>query len=125
MRATDRERYRKRLVELRERIEQDFKDVRDGILEEAGNPSDISHVRTHLADSDAETLETDIAMGQNQHELLQQIEDALERMAEGTYGTCEECGEAIPKARLEAIPYATYCLPCRQAIEDDAQQGIV
>jgi RNA polymerase-binding protein DksA len=125
MRATDRERYKNRLIELRERIEQGFKDLRDGILEEAGNPSDISHVRTHLADADSETLETDIAMGQNQHELLQQIEDALERMAEGTYGKCEECGDAIPKARLDAIPYATYCLPCRQALEEETEQGIV
>ena len=125
MRATEREHYKKRLIALRERMEQGFKDLRDGILEEAGNPSDISHVRTHLADADAETLETDIAMGQNQHELLQQIEDALERMAEGTYGKCEECNDPIPKARLDAIPYATYCLPCRQALEDEAQKGIV
>jgi DnaK suppressor protein len=42
--------------------------------------------------------------------ILTQIEDALQRMDQGTYGRCDRCGEPIEFARLEAIPYATLCL---------------
>ena len=43
---------------------------------------------------------------------LEKIEASLERIEEGTYGTCEECGVKIPKTRLNAIPYATLCVKC-------------
>lgn len=49
--------------------------------------------------------------------LVAQIDDALRRMEQGTYGACERCGEPIEFARLEAIPYATYCLDCKRLEE--------
>jgi DnaK suppressor protein len=48
---------------------------------------------------------------------LASIEQALERMREGSYGTCEGCSGKIPMARLEALPYATYCINCQREIE--------
>jgi DnaK suppressor protein len=48
---------------------------------------------------------------------LQAIEDALERMREGTYGLCEDCDGQIPLARLQAVPYATRCVKCQSASE--------
>ena len=44
-----------------------------------------------------------------------QIEAALERLDEGRYGICADCGEPIPAGRLEIIPYATHCVACQQA----------
>ncbi len=46
---------------------------------------------------------------------LRQIEEALARFEEGTYGTCERCGKEIDIARLEAIPYTAFCLRCAEA----------
>lgn len=43
---------------------------------------------------------------------LADVEHALEKLADGTYGTCDGCGEAIPEERLEAIPWATLCISC-------------
>jgi DnaK suppressor protein len=48
---------------------------------------------------------------------LTQIETSLERIEEGTYGQCEECGVKIPKTRLNAIPYANLCVRCAQQQE--------
>ena len=48
---------------------------------------------------------------------LTNIEVALERMRKGDYGRCEACGEAIPLARLQALPYATMCIGCQREAE--------
>ena len=56
---------------------------------------------------------------------LSHIETALERMRQGDYGICEGCGEAIPLARLQALPYATMCIQCQREAEKngDAPSG--
>jgi DnaK suppressor protein len=48
---------------------------------------------------------------------LASIENALERMKDGTYGQCEVCGGRIPMARLDALPYATMCIGCQRDLE--------
>ncbi len=48
---------------------------------------------------------------------LARIEYALERMREGQFGVCEGCGASIPMARLNALPYATYCITCQREAE--------
>jgi len=48
---------------------------------------------------------------------LANIENALERMKEGTYGLCEVCSRKIPLARLDALPYATMCIECQRELE--------
>lgn len=45
------------------------------------------------------------------------IDEALERMKDGSYGTCEDCEKPIPMARLQALPYATACIQCRRKSE--------
>ncbi len=45
--------------------------------------------------------------------MLEQTEHALERLADGSYGTCESCGNPIGKMRLQAAPRATLCMPCK------------
>lgn len=55
---------------------------------------------------------------------LAHIENALEKMRDGDYGTCEGCSEAIPLARLQALPYATTCIKCqREAEKSGAGRG--
>jgi RNA polymerase-binding protein DksA len=114
------ERYKKVLLKLRARVEEDFEGLRQGIVEDSGHPSDMSHVRTHLADLDDEGLEIDLIMGQTEHQILEDIEAALERMAAGTYGTCEDCGKPISEKRLRAIPYTAVCVPCEEVREKSA-----
>jgi DnaK suppressor protein len=54
---------------------------------------------------------------------LANIERALVRMRNGSYGECEGCGERIPLARLNALPYATSCIECQRAAETGAGGG--
>ena len=54
---------------------------------------------------------------------LAQIETALERMRDGTYGICDVTGKPIPLARLQALPYATMCIEAQRAVEKRRSQG--
>lgn len=54
---------------------------------------------------------------------LAQIENALERMRGGHYGVCEGCGTSIPMARLNALPYATFCIKCQREAEREGLVG--
>ena len=50
-------------------------------------------------------------------ERLRQLEDALDRFADGSYGVCENCGEAIPSERLKVLPFTTFCVRCQEQQE--------
>ncbi len=56
---------------------------------------------------------------------LRRIEHALQRIREGTYGICEECGQPIPAARLKALPYTTLCVKCQAEYEEEYGEGSV
>jgi DnaK suppressor protein len=73
----------------------------------------------HLADSATETFmrELDNGLEENAGHLLEEVERALLRIDEGTYGTCSVCGTPIPDERLEAVPYATLCIEHKRALE--------
>jgi DnaK suppressor protein len=83
--------------------------LRDGV-DGAGN--DQADVGSKGLERDAE-----MSLAANQRELLMQTEKALERLAKGSYGQCEFCGEAIGKMRLMAFPRATLCMTCKQREE--------
>jgi DnaK suppressor protein len=70
----------------------------------------------HMADDATEAFEQakELALHQNAAQLLEKVNDALERLGRGTYGFCEQCGVEIDPARLQALPYATLCLRCQQ-----------
>ncbi len=58
--------------------------------------------------------EKELSLEKNLEDLVQKVERALGRVAEGSYGLCESCGNPIPVARLEVLPYATLCVSCAQ-----------
>lgn len=74
---------------------------------------------THMVDiaGDAFDQECEFSLLRTKEEIVQQLEDALDRIDQGTYGICEECCGRISKTRLAAIPYATRCIKCASRIE--------
>tara|TARA_B100001057_G_scaffold376264_1_gene381271 strand:- start:37574 stop:37951 length:378 start_codon:yes stop_codon:yes gene_type:complete len=62
-------------------------------------------------------LEKELTLDENTRHLLNQVEHALVLIKKKKYGNCENCGEPIPVARLEAIPYSTICKSCAELIE--------
>ncbi|WP_405832131.1 TraR/DksA family transcriptional regulator [Streptomyces sp. NBC_01176] len=63
------------------------------------------------------TRESEMALAANAREMLVQTERALEKLDAGTYGLCENCGDPIGKARMQAFPRATLCVECKQKQE--------
>ena len=83
-------------------------------------PNDGMGYSTHPADDASVAFEqsADLAMRRNAERMLYQVERALTRMAEGTYGVCRECGKPIDDARLKAIPWTRYCIDCASKHEE-------
>jgi RNA polymerase-binding transcription factor len=118
--SIDTERMRETLIEERERVEKALANLRDehpGSLDEEVEESATTD--NHLAETAAATLgrEIDYTLGENSGEVLSQIDGALKRMDDGSYGTCASCGSEIPAERLEAYPWASLCIDCKRQAE--------
>lgn len=81
------------------------------------------HRLTDLADIASNTLRDELSwlVVEEEKRELEQIDEALARISSGTYGTCRNCGQPIKKARLEALPYATLCIKCKEEEEEAAE----
>jgi DnaK suppressor protein len=84
---------------------------------------DLSSHAYHLADHATETQDREQAfhMASREGKYLFYIEEALDRVRNGTYGVCKKCGKLIPKARLEAVPTAKMCIQCKSAQEQASE----
>jgi DnaK suppressor protein len=72
-----------------------------------------------MADVGSDNFEQEFTLSlmENEEETLDLIEAAIERIEEGVYGSCQECGGRIPKTRLNAIPFTPYCVKCASKLE--------
>lgn len=100
---------RDRLTEELEAIEEHLPEVEQVSVEASGGYDE------DLADVASDTFEREkgFAIENSVQELLEQVEEALDRMKDGTYGTCEVCGQQIHPDRLRALPYARLCINCK------------
>ena len=87
--------------------------------EGAGDTSEVSHVDQHPADTAGEYVDADNqqALLDNSADQRAQVVAALARLDDGTYGTCVDCGQAIPEARLEVRPEAARCVADQEKFE--------
>ncbi len=100
------EEERDRITALLEEHEQEREEARLSETSAERSPEPASAE----AGSMAFEFEKELSIDQNASDLLRKVEHALRRLADKTYGTCEVCGQPIPVARLEALPYATLCV---------------
>ena len=121
MTSIDTGQFRDALLEERQRVEHALATLRD---EHAGSLDDeVEEVAptadNHLAETASATLgrEIDYTLGDNAEQVLSEIDGALQRIEVGTYGTCSNCGDEIPRARLEANPWASLCIDCKRKTE--------
>ena len=61
------------------------------------------------------------SIGQQDRQMIQMIGAALDRIEQGKYGICLRCGKPIAEGRLEALPYAAFCIPCQTEIEKEGR----
>jgi len=76
---------------------------------------ELSAVPYHPADLGTDSFETSLSLAllENESSAIREIDAAIERMDQGTYGACDDCGSPIGKARLRALPQATLCRSCK------------
>jgi DnaK suppressor protein len=81
--------------------------------------TDLSSMPIHMADVGTDNYEMEKTLGlmDSERKIIMEIDDALHRIEDGTYGTCDGNGEQIPKERLKAIPWARYCVDCASKME--------
>ena len=120
MSVTDVDRFRQALLEERRRVQAAIENIHNdhpgSISDETGEDAVYDN---HLADTATETYdrELDYTLEENSEHVLAEIDAALKRIDEGTYGICTNCGKPIPVERLEALPWATLCIDCQRERE--------
>ena len=108
--------YKERLLALRARLRSDVSQMANAALERtpAEANGNLSIMPIHMADVAGDYYDREFALSlvESKDQTLRQIEEALERMEAGVYAVCKGYEAKIPKARLNAVPYATLCVKC-------------
>ncbi|HEY7310119.1 MAG TPA: TraR/DksA C4-type zinc finger protein [Gemmataceae bacterium] len=124
MTKAERETYRETLLALRSRLKGDVSHLADEALRARGGEASgsLSNAPLHMADLGTDNFEQEFTLNllQNQEQALTEIDEALERIKQGSFGLCEECQEPIPKARLQALPYARHCVACARKLQQSS-----
>ncbi|MDO8580911.1 MAG: TraR/DksA C4-type zinc finger protein, partial [Candidatus Omnitrophota bacterium] len=111
--------YKKILLKLKDELAHDIKKMGENTNSGDSDSRDLSGHVQHMADVATDMYDKEFSLGlaSKDREILQRINDALKRIEDGTYGFCLGTGTPITKVRLEAIPYAEYCLEYQEQIE--------
>ena len=104
--------YREELLTLRARLRGDVTQMEDSALNKDHNKT--TSMPNHMAELGSDNFDRELTLSLlgSENDALDQIEAAIERIEDGSYSQCDECGEKIPELRLEAIPYAALCIRC-------------
>lgn len=120
MNARKQKKLRQELEDRRAEIESDVsymaKEMRSiGVEQDDENGS----LGNHIAEDGSSVSEAEriVTITEDFQQILAQINSALERMNEGTYGTCQRCGKPVGEDRIEAFPYVAFCIECQSTIE--------
>jgi RNA polymerase-binding protein DksA len=118
--AIDTDRFRTALLEERERVAAAIENLH---AETPGSLTDDSGEETaydnHLGDTATVTYDRELGytLEENSEHVLADIDAALKRIEDGTYGVCSNCATEIPEERLDARPWATLCIDCQRERE--------
>ena len=110
--------HREKLLALRARLQGDMTQMEDNALNKDHNKT--TSMPNHMAELGSGNFDQELTLSLlgSEKDALDQIEAAIERIEDGSYGQCEACGVKIPKSRLDAIPYAAQCVRCASQQEE-------
>jgi DnaK suppressor protein len=107
--------FRKRLLEKHEQLAAGVgrsanygKDQEDDAIKDLGDQANTAYTREFFFE-----------LGNGDRRLLRDVVAALQKIDEGSFGNCERCGELIADKRLEALPFARYCIDCQRLVEEE------
>jgi DnaK suppressor protein len=115
LKKSDIEKFRKRLLELRAQ----FSQLVQHVTEEVKTPEESKGYSQHQADEGTDDFYRSVSLqvSDEEYKILRQIDRALEKIDDNTYGICDISNEEIPLPRLEAIPYATMTVKAQEMLE--------
>ena len=111
---------RQLLITERAKLAEEIKSIaRDAATSPRDASGDLSAYTVHMADMAADTYDRELSMNiaSSEQQVLYEIDDALKRLDDGSYGTCQQCNQPIAMSRLKAVPYASLCIECQRAKE--------
>jgi DnaK suppressor protein len=121
MNHNEMENFRQHLLTLQHRLNGDVSHLTDEALrhnqkEASGN---LSSMPIHMADIGSDNFEQEFTLSLlgKEEQVLEEVAHAMDRIQEGTFGTCEECQRPIPRARLQILPYTRFCVECARKLE--------
>lgn len=113
--------FKKLILKKKEDILDQIKHISEDTLKKSQKEAsgDISGYTFHMADVATDTYDREFSLGlvSNDREAIYELDDALKKIEEGTFGICESCKSSISKTRLKAVPYARLCLKCQEKKE--------
>lgn len=119
--AEELKKYRDTLKKLRDRVVDEIAFLAGDNLNRSPRESsgDLSSYSFHMADQGTDNFDREFALNlvSSEQDALYEIDEALQRIETGIYGSCDTCGKAIEKARLKALPFAKMCVHCKSESE--------
>ncbi|MBM3246055.1 MAG: hypothetical protein FJZ13_01865 [Candidatus Omnitrophica bacterium] len=113
--------FKKIVLKRKEEILEGIKHIADDTLKKSQKDAagDISGYTYHMADVATDNYDREFSLGlaSSGREVLYELDDALKKIEDGTFGICESCKNLITKTRLKAVPYARLCVKCQEKKE--------
>lgn len=118
MKKATMEHFKNKLIQEKKRVVDLIQQIKEfeGIDDSSELSSELSLYDNHPADSAQQLYDKEkgAALQKNEIEILNSIEDSLKQIEDGSYGVCKACGKKIHEERLDFIPYAKYCVDCKE-----------
>ncbi|MDD5166285.1 MAG: TraR/DksA family transcriptional regulator [Candidatus Omnitrophica bacterium] len=113
--------FKKLILKKKDELLDEIKHMSEDTLKKSQKEAsgDISGYTFHMADVATDTYDREFSLGlvSNERDAIYELDDALKKIEEGTFGVCESCKSLITKTRLRAVPYARLCLKCQERKE--------
>ena len=111
--------FKKRLLEKHRQLADEVgrtalygKDQEDDSIKDLGDQANTAYTREFFFE-----------LGNGDRRILRDVVSALQKIDDGSFGNCERCGEAIGDKRLEALPFARYCIDCQRVVEEEERMA--
>ena len=113
--------FKKIILKRKEEITDEIKHISEDTLKKSQKDAsgDISGYTYHMADVATDNYDREFSLGlaSGERKSIYELDDALKRIEEGTFGICDDCKSSITKIRLRAVPSARLCIKCQQKRE--------
>lgn len=127
MNKKDLQQYEQKLIEERKHCLSELSNIENGelMVNQKEASGDLSSYSFHMADQGSDTMEKEksVFLVSSKGKELYEIDQALYRIKDGKFGTCEKCGKDVERDRLEAVPYARLCIKCRVTEEKETKNN--